>query len=619
MNKSIKKIISLALCGVLLLTGCKERTDTDFDAGFNDKKYEPIDTDDSETLIPVITTTTASETTDVTTAPHITTTPVTTMVTTTLSPEDIYGGSVYTDENGEVLLALTDGIDYVDWVGYYHGYFKLTNVSDKTVTDVREKLESFSDFAEVEEMMIEYPFGDNCVDMIDWENGKPDLENMKKYFEVFYQADYTYDNTLDPDEYCIISVTFTNGTEITTGTTTKPETKVPIHKTFTGKWETVIVDDDGNPMLQLTDGMDYVDMIGYYHGYYKLTNIYDKPVTDIREKLEWFEVFYETDWMMIEYPFHDSCVDTIKWTDGKPDLENISQTTYDMKKEGYTFDNTLDPGEYCIIYATFVNGEEITTAATETPETEAPETTVPKTTAPETTVTTTAPKEEQIPYLTTKLPLSDPSFEEYMPDDILLDTATELLIKDGEAIIAVYGNGQYRAMTADEEGELFMVKFLYDFMSEESYKSQAELFKARPEEYEDNEMYQMFPDAYTSHEAFIKAVLGTMNEESRQYFDDKGKPLINIDPYFSIELYFEGSDGKVTASEVAETAIRWVCSLRAQENGLEDIINSTIEADYLYSQTLTVRCTYKGGSVANVEAHYLTIDTDYNRYVSFVY
>ena len=96
-------------------------------------------------------------------------------------------------------------------------------------------------------------------------------------------------------------------------------------------------------------------------------------------------------------------------------------------------------------------------------------------------------------------------------------------------------------------------------------------------------------------------------------------PIINIDPYFSIELYFEGSDGKVTASEVAETAIRWVCSLRAQENGLEDIINETIKKDYLYSQTLTVRCTYKGGSVANVEAHYLTIDTDYNRYVSFVY
>lgn len=462
MNKSIKKIISLSLCGILLLTGCKERTDTDFGAGFDeDKSYEPpvSETTVSVTETPVTTspvTTTVSETTTVTTTPE------TTITTTSISPEEIYGGPVYTDENGNVLLVLTDGIDYVDWVGYYHGYYKLTNVSDKPVTELREKLSSFGVFAETKEMMIEYPFGDNCVDIIKWENGSPDLENTVKYFDALAQMDYTFDNTLDPEEYCIISVTFVNGTEITT---TAPET-------------------------------------------------------------------------------------------------TPSETT---------------------------------------------------------TAVTTVPAEEQIPYLTTKLPLSDLSYSKFMPDDDFIREATEIAVRDKEVIIAIYGDGEYKAMTADEEDDLFMVRFLYDFMFLESYKTQAELKKEHPEQYTDNEMYQMFPDAYTSYEAFVSAVLGYMDEEYRPYFDDKGNPLINIDSYLAVEFTFEGSDGKVESSEVIETAIRWVFSLRAQENGLEDIINKTIEDGGLYNQSLTVKCTYKGGSVANATADYQTINTDYSRYVSFVY
>ncbi len=613
MKRKFSRFICIILSAAMLLSGCAENTDAS--KGAPDDTEAVTTASEAETTTEIVTSddtaaktiTTAEKSTKPaeTTAPEATTS-VTTAVTEALSPDGGFKNyGEYKDENGEVLLEVTDGIEYVDYIAYYHGYFKVTNVSDKTVTDLREKIAAIDMFSNTVEMMIEYPYGDNCTDIIKWENGKPDFENMKQYFDAMAQWEYTFDNTLAPDEYCIVYVTFTNGAEITTATTgTTTETEVPIHKSFwfTGKWESTYVDDDGNTLLSLTDGIDYVDTVGFYHGYYKLTNISDKPVTDMREKLESFYVFTETDWMFIEYPFNDNCVDFIEWTDGKPDLNNINQSPYNEEKGEYTFDNTLDPEEYCIIYVVFTNGEEITTAAEAVPDqtsayTETTTTTkAPETTTKKKTVTTVPPVEDEAPENTTERPLSDPIYNKYMPSDKIIKEAAQIAARDKNVIVAIYENDKYEVMTTEEMEIIQDVLVVESIISEEYYNDMLEVYEEYPELMEDGSA-----EFLSDYQSFVQFWLESF-PECKDYFDENGKPLVNTAPCFAVSFSFDGNDGKVKLEEVAETTIRWAFAQRTDDKNFNYLVNEAYKSPL--GDDVFVRCTYNGGKTAHAKFIY---------------
>jgi len=611
MKRKFSRLFCTFLTAATLLSGCAENTDAS--KGAPDDTEAVTTTSEAETTTETVTsndtaaktTTTTGDTTTPaeTTAPETTTT-TTTAVTETLSPDGGFKNfGEYKDENGEVLLEVTDGMEYVDYIAYYHGYFKVTNVSDETVTELREKIAAIDMFSNTVEMMIEYPYGDNCVDIIKWENGKPDFENMKQYFDAMAEREYTFDNTLAPDEYCIISVTFTNGAEITTAATgTTTETEVPIHKSFwyTGKWESTYVDDDGNTLLSLTDGIDYVDTIGFYHGYYKLTNVYGKPVTDIREKLESFYVFTETDWMYVEYPFNDNCIDFIDWTDGKPDLDNINQSPKNKEEGEYTFDNTLDPEEYCIIYVVFTNGEEITTAAEDIPDqtsaytettTKAPETTTEKK-----TVTTTSPIEDEIPENTTERPLDDPIYSKYMPSDKIIKEAAQIAARDKNVIVAIYENDKYEVMTPEEMEIIEDVLVVESIISEESYNDMVEMYEKYPELMEDGSTAFL-----ADYQSFVQFWLESF-PDCKDYFDENGKAMVNTAPCFVVSFSFDGDDGNIKLEEVAETTIRWAFAQRTDDKNFNFLVDEAHKSPL--GDSVVVRCTYNGGKTAHAEFIY---------------
>lgn len=73
-------------------------------------------------------------------------------------------------------------------------------------------------------MKIEYPFGENCMDYIIWENGIPNFENMEQYFDAMKESEHTAENKLALGEYCIISVCRQEPEE-TADVTTAPKTE----------------------------------------------------------------------------------------------------------------------------------------------------------------------------------------------------------------------------------------------------------------------------------------------------------------------------------------------------------------------------------------------------------
>lgn len=426
-----------------------------------------------------------------------------------------------------------------------------------------------------------------------------------------------------PEETETVTTAATSATEATEAetTTTAEETTEPTETTKPEATTTITTavtetlspdggfknfgeykDENGEVLLEVTDGMKYVDYIAYYHGYFKVTNVSDKTVTDLREKIAAIGMFSDTVEMMIEYPYGDNCVDIIKWENGKPDFENMKQYFDAMAQREYTFDNTLAPDEYCIISVTFTNGAEITTAAEAVPDqtsayTETTTTTkAPETTTEKKTVATTAPVEDETPENTTERPLDDPIYNKYMPSDKIIKEAAEIAAKDGDVIIAIYEDDTYEVMTSEEMEAIKDVLVVESIISEESYNDMLEMYEEYPELAEDGSTAFL-----SDYQSFVQFWLESF-PDCKDYFDENGKPLVNTDPCFAVSFTFDGEDGKVKLEEVAETTIRWAFAQRTDDKNFNYLVDEAHKS--LLGDSVYVRCTYNGGKTAHAKFIY---------------
>ncbi len=399
----------------------------------------------------------------------------------------------------------------------------------------------------------------------------------------------TVEDTETPEETSVLRTTIPSTTMVTT----------PLSPDGGFMDSYIYRDENGEVLLEVTDGFDYVDYIAYYHGYFKVTNVSDKTVTDLREKIADIEMFADTKSMTIEYPFGDNCMDVIEWNNGKPDFENMSQFFDAMAEQEYTFDNTLDPDEYCIVSVTFNNGTEITTTTEKTETTTTTTTTALETTTSKKTVTTTTSIEEIIPENTTARPLTDPIYNKYMPSDKIIKEAAEIAVRDQTVIIAIYEDGTYKAMTTEEAENLKNIGFLAEIISEESYKDMLEMYEEYPELMDDE-----FAVFMSDYESFVEFWLESYEVTGgyKEYFDDNGKPLVNTKPFFAVSFSLEGKDGNVKLNKVAETALRWVFAQRTDDKTFNYLIDECYK--FGLGDSVVVRCTYKGGDTAHAEFIY---------------
>lgn len=337
----------------------------------------------------------------------------------------------------------------------------------------------------------------------------------------------------------------------------------------------------------------------YYDKIYTLTNISDEIVTNPKEKLSSFAEF--SDITVMQIWFENGDLEIVQWNNGVPDFENSKKYFDALSTSDFTSGESLKPGESWEIEVSS-RVQETTTATTTVYETTKPNTVTTVITSTEAT-TTTAKTAKPVTTTEEKYKPSDAEYKAVMPSDSIINEAVKIAVKGEEVCIALYEDGRYEVMSRDEILDTTTLKAVEEMISREYYE-------------EITKMYEEYPDmmneaGFGSYEEYRETVF-SMFGDYEKYFDEDGKLIKEIKPYFYFRYEYKGYDGEgfVSAEEVAEAGLRWLFGLRAEKSGLEPLI------EYVFEQGVTdgiyACCEYGGKGSANVRTYYYSHSIDFD-------
>ncbi len=337
----------------------------------------------------------------------------------------------------------------------------------------------------------------------------------------------------------------------------------------------------------------------YYDKIYTLTNISDEIVTNPKEKLSSFAEFSGITVMQIW--FENGDLEIVQWNNGVPDFENSKKYFDALSTSDFTSGESLKPGESWEIEVSS-RVQETTTATTTVYETTKPNTVTTVITSTEAT-TTTAKTTKPVTTAEEKYKPSDAEYKAVMPSDSVISEAVKMAVTGEEVCIALYEDGRYEVMSRDEMLDTTMLKTVEEMLSREYYEEITKLY----EEYPD----MMNEAGFGSYEEYRETVF-SMFGDYEKYFDEDGKLLKEVKPYFYFRYEYKGYDGEgfVSAEEAAEAGLRWLFGLRAEKSGLEPLI------EYVFEQGVTdgiyACCEYGGKGTANVRTYYYSHSIDFD-------
>lgn len=337
----------------------------------------------------------------------------------------------------------------------------------------------------------------------------------------------------------------------------------------------------------------------YYDKIYTLTNISDEIVTNPKEKLSSFAEF--SDITVMQIWFENGDLEIVQWNNGVPDFENSKKYFDALSTSDFTSGESLKPGESWEIEVSS-RVQETTTASTTAYETTKYNTVTTVITSTEAT-TTTAKTTKPVTTAEEKYKPSDAEYKAVMPSDSVISEAVKMAVTGEEVCIALYEDGRYEVMSRDEMLDTTMLKTVEEMLSREYYEEITKLY----EEYPD----MMNEAGFGSYEEYRETVF-SMFGDYEKYFDEDGKLVKEVKPYFYFRYEYKGYDGEgfVSAEEVAEAGLRWLFGLRAEKSGLEPLI------EYVFEQGVTdgiyACCEYGGKGTANVRTYYYSHSIDFD-------
>lgn len=337
----------------------------------------------------------------------------------------------------------------------------------------------------------------------------------------------------------------------------------------------------------------------YYDKIYTLTNISDEIVTNPKEKLSSFAEF--SDITVMQIWFENGDLEIVQWNNGVPDFENSKKYFDALSTSDFTSGESLKPGESWEIEVSS-RVQETTTASTTAYETTKPNTVTTVITSTEAT-TTTAKTTKPVTTTEEKYKPSDAEYKAVMPSDSVISEAVKIAVTGEEVCIALYEDGRYEVMSRDEMLDTTMLKTVEEMLSREYYEEITKLY----EEYPD----MMNEAGFGSYEEYRETVF-SMFGDYEKYFDEDGKLVKEVKPYFYFRYEYKGYDGEgfVSAEEAAEAGLRWLFGLRAEKSGLEPLI------EYVFEQGVTdgiyACCEYGGKGTANVRTYYYSHSIDFD-------
>lgn len=337
----------------------------------------------------------------------------------------------------------------------------------------------------------------------------------------------------------------------------------------------------------------------YYDKIYTLTNISDEIVTNPKEKLSSFAEF--SDITVMQIWFENGDLEIVQWNNGVPDFENSKKYFDALSTSDFTSGESLKPGESWEIEVSS-RVQETTTASTTAYETTKPNTVTTVITSTEAT-TTTAKTTKPVTTTEEKYKPSDAEYKAVMPSDSVISEAVKMAVTGEEVCIALYEDGRYEVMSRDEMLDTTMLKTVEEMLSREYYEEITKLY----EEYPD----MMNEAGFGSYEEYRETVF-SMFGDYEKYFDEDGKLVKEVKPYFYFRYEYKGYDGEgfVSAEEAAEAGLRWLFGLRAEKSGLEPLI------EYVFEQGVTdgiyACCEYGGKGTANVRTYYYSHSIDFD-------
>ncbi len=91
-------------------------------------------------------------------------------------------------------ITVTEGLDY------WSSYFEFTNNSERPIYNFAASFSGYAELAEVTDMMVLYP--DGTIEIIEWNNGKPNLENIEVFLPALTDSEYNQytHRTINPGE-----------------------------------------------------------------------------------------------------------------------------------------------------------------------------------------------------------------------------------------------------------------------------------------------------------------------------------------------------------------------------------------------------------------------------------
>ena len=108
--------------------------------------------------------------------------------------------------SGGTALKLEVVSDFSDSGEFRFAEYTLTNISNAPVYNLKASISTFAEFSDAKEMLLEYSNG--SYEIIDWNNGVPDFENSKRYFNALIYNDFVEILSLDPNESLTIIARF---------------------------------------------------------------------------------------------------------------------------------------------------------------------------------------------------------------------------------------------------------------------------------------------------------------------------------------------------------------------------------------------------------------------------
>ncbi len=362
--------------------------------------------------------------------------------------------------------------------------------------------------------------------------------------------------------------------------------------------ETTTAPESKDEALSLTLKEENTD--SYYDKIYTLTNISDESVTNPKEKLSSFAEFSDITVMQIWFEGGD--LEIVQWHNGVPDFENSKKYFDALNASDFTAGESLEPGESWEIEVSSRVQETITAVATTVYETTKPNTVTTVITSTEAT-TTTAKTTKPVTTTEEKYKPTVAEYRAVMPSDSIIKEAVKMAVTGEEVCIALYKDGKYEVMSRDEMLDTTMLKTVEEMLSREYYDEMISLYEEYPELLEGS--------GFATYEEYRETVF-SMFGDYKEYFDENGKLIKEVKPYFYFRYEYKGYDGEgfVSAEEAAEAGLRWLFGLRAEKSGLEPLI------EYVFEQGVTdgiyACCEYGGKGTADVRTYYYSHSIDFD-------